>query len=143
MMILCLLLFMRTLHATPLDCIMRGKILPDYVRTQFLCMQKKMAHQIIPHVAKKAIESLKKNSQILNSLQSLTNTKTSITWEQLEQHNKPLILLGFGSLMHTKSHLNRYYQPNINIPCIAFGVKRMYSLLHPTPQTSCAGLPTV
>lgn len=138
MVTLCLVL----LQATAPDCIMRGKTLPDHLRSQFLCLQKRMTYQRVPHHAQRAIDALKKNSLIIQGLAPLTDPEASITWKQLEEQTQPLILLGFGSLMHTKSNLNRHYQPNINIPCIAFGVKRIYSLIHPTPQTSCAGLPS-
>lgn len=68
----------------------------------------------------------------------------ALSWAALEQTLKKrglkdFTLFGCGSLMN--KHAN--YQPNINLPGVAFGIKRMYNLKHPDPKNSILGLPTV
>lgn len=68
----------------------------------------------------------------------------ALSWTALEHvlHKRGLkdfILFGFGSLVNKCAN----YQPNINIPGVAFGIKRMYNLKHPNSKDSILGLPTI
>lgn len=65
-----------------------------------------------------------------------------LSWTEFENELKnrglkDFLLIGFGSLV------NKYvsYQPNINIPGIVFGVKRIYNMRHPDAQSSKIGMP--
>lgn len=68
----------------------------------------------------------------------------ALSWTALEQTLKKrglkeFTLFGCGSLIN--KHAN--YQPNINLPGVTFGIKRVYNLKHPEPKNSILGLPTV
>lgn len=65
-----------------------------------------------------------------------------LTWQELEdrlnkQEDPSFLLIGFGSLVHKDFS----YQPNVNVPGVVFGVKRIYNLKHPKPASAIMGLP--
>ncbi len=129
------------------ECTTKGKVLSNQERCQLICWQKKAASVQVPYHVAQQLKHLQNNDTIHQDLERLKNAdEHTITWEQLEKKlsggkNKKFCIFGFGSLINTRNDMNKECQPNINIPGIAFGVKRIYSMTHPQPEHSCAGLP--
>lgn len=130
-----------SVQATP-ECPMQGKIISSLLRKELICLQKRMIPFKTPHTIQQTIHRLTHDPRIIESTKHIHTEESNITWEQLEQNNTSLLLVGFGSLMHIKSPINSPFQPNINIPCLVFGIKRLYSMIHPHPEKSCIGLPS-
>ncbi len=89
-------------------------------------------HDVILHTCVQ--EDLQKRKRDLDSIK--------LTWQELEdqlkgQPDPSFLLIGFGSLVHKDFS----YQPNVNVPGVVFGVKRIYNLKHPNPASTIMGLP--
>jgi len=126
-----------------------GIHLPYCIRTALLTIQKKMATASIPHHVQLAITQARSHDAIRDDLAMRTQKKrNALTWQELEERiaQKPtstFLLFAFGSLIHSQHPINQPYQPNLNIPAIAFGVQRIFNMTHFNPTTSSLGLPTV
>ena len=128
-------------------CTAEGKVLSQQERCQIINWQKKATSVHVPYRVAQQLKLLQNNIVICQDLENLKNAdEHAITWEQLEEKlseekNKKFCIFGFGSLINTHNDINKACQPNINIPGIVFGVKRIYGITHPQPEHSCVGLP--
>jgi len=87
-------------------------------------------------------EDLHKRKRELAREQAHDLDSIKLTWQELEdrlnkQQDASFLLIGFGSLVHKDFS----YQPNVNVPGVVFGVKRIYNLKHPNPASTIMGLP--
>jgi len=129
-------------------CIYKGKALSPNQRARLISWQKKQVRAQTPYRLTQQISQLQSNPILQHATKQLRHKDDiAISWDALEkklsqQKCKTFYLFGFGSLINANNSLNAPCQPNINIPGIVFGVRRIYNMTHPQPEESCIGMPT-
>lgn len=114
-------------------------------RMAYIIKQACMIDERLHEPIKKMLGQTKSSRTVLNDLSKRGSSAGSraLSWAALENCLKKkgtdeFLLFGFGSLINKRTN----YQPNINIPGVAFGVKRLYNVKHADPKDSVLGLPT-
>jgi len=121
----------------------KGSVLSKADRQLLLTWQKGSVFKKTPAKIMQQMRDLKEHNQVKKDIAQLREySKHAIDWRTLEKKNNSFFLFAFGSLINTKNPMNSACQPNINIPGVAFGMRRIYSMTHPDPHISCVGLPT-
>lgn len=115
-------------------------------RRAHLLNQARISNGCLDRSIKKMLRRAASSPAVLNDLAKRNSSigNRVLGWDALEDCLKKsgregFYLFGFGSLMNKQTN----YQPNINIPGVVFGVKRMYNLEHADPEDSVLGLPTL
>lgn len=118
-----------------------AKNLSDVAREQRLAYMKKLAdNSHLPDNVMPLISNLKSSDIIQHDI----NMRKKISWDEFEKsfkndNSNEFYLFGFGSLMNNCCNYN---QSN-NIASVLYGMKRVYAVQHPKPQTSPIGLPNL
>jgi len=125
----------------------KGSVLYPHERTHLIEWQKQATSLLTPPRVLKTLMRIQQRPQVRTQLRAFKNlSKHTLTWDLLEKRmaqkkSSRFYIFAFGSLINTLSDLNADCQPNINIPGIAFGIKRIYGMTHPQPEHSYIGLP--
>ncbi len=114
-------------------------------RKMHLLKQARMIDQEVSEQLKNVLKKAQSSKRVNQDLKSrdCNLDRISMSWDDLEKHLKKrglkdVMLFGFGSLVN--KHAN--YQSDVNIPAVAFGIKRIYNMKHAHPEDSILGLPT-